>query len=149
MLPILTGATHPVLRAVTVPVPKVTKNLLTLIKNMVETTVDAKGAGIAAPQVGRSERVCIAMIDKKLLPLINPEITWRGTRLETAEEGCLSLPEIWIHVTRPTDIVVKFLDLKGKPRELKLSDFNARVVQHEVDHLEGILITDHKKENIL
>lgn len=149
MLPILTGDKNPVLRAVTVPVPKVTKELLALIDDMTETTIEAKGAGIAAPQIGRSERICIAMIDKKLKPLINPVITWRGTRLETAEEGCLSLPDIWLHVTRPADIVVTFLDTKGKPRELKLSDFNARVVQHEVDHLEGILITDHKKENVL
>lgn len=144
VLPIITGEKTRILRTKTVPVQKITKELQALVKDMEETTVAAKGAGIAAPQVNRSERVCIAMIGRKLVPLINPEITWRSTEKETAEEGCLSLPDIWIQVLRPRDIIVEFLSANGRKRELKLSGFDARVVQHEVDHLEGILITDHR-----
>ena len=148
-LPIVTGEDQKILHVKTKPVPAVTKEILQLLQDMYTTTVVAKGAGIAAPQVGRTERVCIAMIDKKLVALINPVITWRSEEMETAEEGCLSLPDVWLHIRRPRDIIVKYTDVKNKPRELKLTDFNARVVQHEVDHLEGILITDHKKESIL
>ncbi len=149
VLPIVTGERTPILRAKTKPVSKVTKDVVTLIRDMEETTRAAKGAGLAAPQVNRSERVCIAMISKKLVPLVNPEITWRSRERETAEEGCLSLPDIWIQVPRAAEIIIQFLSAAGRQRELKLSGFDARVVQHEVDHLEGILITDHKRENIL
>ncbi len=110
---------------------------------MKETTVAAKGAGIAAPQVNRSERVCICMLNRKLVPLINPEIISKSETLAVAEEGCLSLPDIWLHVPRSVEVLVKFLDAKGHEQELKLKDFDARVVQHEVDHLEGVLIVDY------
>ena len=149
ILPIVTGEKNPILRAKTKHVAKVTKDIVKLIHDMEETTIAAKGAGVGAPQVNRSERICIATIAKKLVPLVNPEIMWRSVEVDTAEEGCLSLPEIWIQVSRPRDIVVAFLSAAGRKRELKLSGFSARVVQHEVDHLEGILITDHRKENIL
>ncbi len=149
ILPIVTGEKTPILRAKTKPVLKVSKDILALIADMEETTVNAKGAGLAAPQVNRSERICLAMIDRKLTPLINPEITWRSKETDSMEEGCLSLPDVWLHVVRSTEIVVQFLGKNGKKRELKLSGFNARVVQHEVDHLDGVLITDHKKENVL
>ena len=149
ILHIVTGEKTPILRTKTKHVAKVTKDIVKLIHDMEETTIAAKGAGIAAPQVNRTERICIALISKKLVPLVNPEITWRSAEMETAEEGCLSLPEVWIQVTRPRDIVVTFLSAAGRKRELKLSGFSARVVQHEVDHLEGVLITDHRKENIL
>ncbi len=149
VLPIVTGKDTPILRRKTEHVPKVTKEIQKLIKDMEETTIANKGAGIAAPQVNRSERICLAMIHKKLTPLINPEITWRSEDMETMEEGCLSLPDLWLHIARPREIIVHFQTGAGRKRELKLSDFNARVVQHEVDHLEGILITDHRRENVL
>ncbi len=145
ILTIVTGKDSAILRAKTKEVQTITKEIKTLVQSMKETTVASNGAGIAAPQVNRTERVCIAMLQKKLTPLINPHILWRSTDTETMEEGCLSLPDLWIQVTRPREIVVKFLSLAGKERELKLSDFDARVVQHEVDHLEGILIVDHMK----
>ncbi len=128
---------------------KITKEIKKLIADMKETVSVAKGAGLAAPQVGRSERLCIAMIDHKLVALINPHITWRSETTAIAEEGCLSLPDLWLNISRPTDIVVHFETEKGAKRELKLSDFNARVVQHEIDHLEGILITDHRAHRIV
>ncbi len=146
ILPIVTGEKSPILRAKTKNVVKITKEMKALINSMEETTIAAKGAGLAAPQVNRSERICIAMIGKKLTPLINPNITWKSQETDTMEEGCLSLPDLWLQVTRPRDIIVKFLSRTGKERELQLMDFDARVVQHEVDHLEGILITDHQRK---
>jgi peptide deformylase len=143
ILTIVTGEKHPSLRRKAVPVKRVNKEILGLIENMIETTVAAKGAGLAAPQVDRTERLCIALIDGKLTPLINPTIIWRSTEKDSHEEGCLSLPNIWLMIERPIEIVVTFLAESGKKRELKLSGFNARVVQHEVDHLEGVLIVDH------
>jgi peptide deformylase len=123
----------------------VTKDILKLISDMEETTFAAKGAGIAAPQVGRSERVCITMLGKKLVALINPHITWKSADLVIAEEGCLSLPDIWLQIPRSREIIVKYLDEKGRPQERCLKDLDARVVQHEVDHLEGVLIVDYPR----
>ena len=144
VLPILTGEDNPVLRAKTKNIAKVTKELETLLKDMLETTIAAKGAGIAAPQVGRTERLCIALIHKELVPLVNPKITWKSDEIVLAEEGCLSLPNVWLQVPRSAEIVVKFKSIDGKDRELKLKDWDARVVQHEVDHLEGTLIVDYR-----
>ncbi len=144
ILPIVTGADSPILRTKTKPVKTVTKEILQLLKDMEETTVHAKGAGIAAPQVNRSERVCIVMLRPSLLtPLINPQILWKSTETDVMEEGCLSLPEVWLNIRRPTSIVLKYQDLAGKTRELKLEGWDARVVQHEVDNLDGVLILDH------
>ena len=125
--------------------PKVTKEILKLIKDLQETVKDADGAGIAAPQVARTERVCLALISGKMIPLINPKITSKSKEQESAEEGCLSLPGIAVIVPRSTEITLKYLDAKGKSQERKLHDFDARVVQHEVDHLEGVLIVDYQK----
>lgn len=104
---------------------------------------EAKGVGLAAPQIGKSIRVCIAMIGKRLTPLINPQITWRSTEKNVDYEGCLSLPEVWLPIPRSNAIDLRYLDARGKPQERRLKDFDARVVQHEVDHLEGILILDY------
>ncbi len=145
LLPIITGQHSPILRAKTKKVPKITKAILQLIKDMEQTTVHAKGAGLAAPQVNRSERICLALLQrKKLTALINPQILWRGSETDVMEEGCLSLPGIWMPVERPTEILLKYTDIAGKAHELKMKGWDARVVQHEVDHLEGILIVDHK-----
>ena len=148
ILKIITGASTPVLRTKTKPVPKITKEMLGLVADMAETMVSAKGAGLAAPQVNRTERICIAMIGKRLTPLINPVITWKSDAIETAEEGCLSLPDIWLMVPRSVAIIVTFLTPDGKKCELKLEHFDARVVQHEVDHLEGKLIVDYAQSKV-
>ena len=143
VLPILIGADHPMLRKKTKPVAKVTKEILKLLKDMQETVKDADGAGIAAPQIGRTERICLALISGKMIPLINPKITAKSKEQETAEEGCLSLPGIAVSIPRSVEITLKYMDAKGKTQERKLRDFDARVVQHEVDHLEGVLIVDY------
>jgi len=142
LLSIVTGANSPVLRKKTTVVSKVTKDLEKLIADMLETVKAVQGMGIAAPQVNRSERICIAKIGEKFEALLNPEITWFGKKTDKLEEGCLSLPDVWVKVTRAAEIVVTFETPKGKKRELKLQGMDARVVQHEVDHLDGILIVD-------
>ena len=144
ILPIVTGVDAAVLRTKTAVVPKVTKEIKQLITNMQDTVAKAQGAGIAGPQVGQSLRLCLALIGKKMVPLINPHITWYSKELCVMEEGCLSLPNVpWRHIERPKSIIVTYTDVKGKNQERKLTGYDARVVQHEVDHLEGILIVDY------
>lgn len=142
-LPILTGADTPILRAKTKKVAKVTKEILKLLKDMEDTTIAADGLGLAAPQVNHAERVCIVRMGNKLTPLINPEITFFSLDKDFAEEGCLSLPNVWLQVPRSISIVVTYLNTKGEPQERMLENMDARVVQHEVDHLEGKLIVDY------
>ncbi len=144
--PIVIGANHPILRAKAKPVPKVTKEIQELMKDMAETCVTADGQGLAAPQVGVSERVIIAVIGDRLVPMVNPEITWRSGEGAIDEEGCLSLPDTYVSVTRDTGIGVRYLDMRGKEQELRLADMDARVVQHEVDHLDGVLIVDYSSK---
>ncbi len=148
-LKIVTGADNPKLRVKTERVPKVTKKILKLIKDMLAAMEEANGVGLAAPQVGETVRVCIALVGGKITPLINPEITWKSKETAIDEEGCLSLPNVWLPIVRSTGITVTYLDEKGKEQERKLQDFDARVVQHEVDHLEGVLIVDYHQSRRL
>lgn len=120
-----------------------TKEIHALLKDMKDTVKDADGAGIAAPQIGRTERICLTLISGKMIPLINPQITWKSKEQDPAEEGCLSLPGIVVLIPRSVEITLQYLDAKGKPQERRLRAFDARVVQHEVDHLEGVLIVDY------
>ena len=145
-LTIVTGSDNPLLRRKTEPVPQITKEVKKLLKNMRETTITADGGGLAAPQIGRTERLCLTLVNGKLIPLINPQITWKNPQTEIAQEGCLSLPGIWLNVPRYTEIIVEYLDEKGAEQKRKLVGWDARVVQHEVDHLDGILITDYRQE---
>ena len=142
VLPILTGADHPLLRTKGKKVPKVTKKIKDLIRNMGETMVAADGVGLAAPQVGESLRICVAPINGKFMALINPEITSKSSETNVDEEGCLSLPKIYLPIERSNKITVTFMDSKGQNQERQLELFEARVVKHEVDHLDGILIVD-------
>lgn len=112
---------------------------------MEDTLKDEGGLGIAANQVGHALRMCLAKFNGKTNTLINVEITWRGEKTDIAEEGCLSLPGIDVKVERPTEITIKYLNEKGEEQERKLSDVDARIVQHEVDHLDNILITDYQQ----
>jgi len=146
VLPIMKGVDHPALRSQTVRVAKVTKKVLKLIRDMTDTMRDAQGVGLAAPQVADTSSVCIAMVHDKLTPLINPEITWKSEETAIDEEGCLSLPNVWLPIPRSVEITVTYLDEKGRAQERRLSAFDARVVQHEVDHLNGVLIVDYLKK---
>lgn len=115
-----------------------------LILNMKETLKKAKGIGLAAPQVGVNKRVIIVNLWKDEYILINPKITYRSRDKEVSEEGCLSVPGIYLNIERSKKVRVKVLDVSGKKIKIKAKGLLARVLQHEIDHLEGILITDRK-----
>lgn len=122
-----------------------TKAVLQLIRDMEETMKRAEGVGLAAPQVGQSLRVCIALLSGKTTAFINPRITWRSSEEHTAEEGCLSLPDTWVLVPRARAIAVRFQNKKGKEEERRLEELPARILQHEIDHLDGVLITAYQE----
>jgi peptide deformylase len=145
-LKIQTGTDNPILRTVSKPVEAITKKTIKLIKDMEEAMEKEKGVGIAAPQVGENVRIFIALLDQKhRVAMINPEFLNHNEILASAEEGCLSLPGEWGQVERYTEVTIRFLDPKGRENTLKLKGFNARVVQHEMDHIDGILFVDHVK----
>ena len=124
-------------------VPKVDDSIRRLAKDMRETMLAAPGVGLAAPQVGRPLRViiCQESEEDEILTLINPQIT-RASGSEVADEGCLSLPGWTGPVERSTKIQVKALDERGRRRTLAVEGFLARIIQHEVDHLDGIMFTE-------
>ncbi len=141
---------HPVLREVAReldPTEVRTPAFQKFIDDMVETMVEYEGIGLAAPQVHEGVRLFVAGIEGtgdnlKIVPFINPVITPTTEELMTDWEGCLSIPDIRGKVPRPKDVVIRALDRRGKPFELTLKGYPARVVQHETDHLNGILFFD-------
>ncbi|MBX6332896.1 MAG: peptide deformylase [Gemmatimonadaceae bacterium] len=133
----------PILRQETRPVEVVTDEIRRLIDDMFATMYAAKGIGLAAPQVGRSERLTVIDVgDDRQLVLINPEIVLAEGK-QRAEEGCLSIPDIYGEVERAARVVVRALDRDGKPFELEGTELLARCIQHEVDHLHGRLFIDY------
>ena len=147
ILPIIT-APDPRLKKVCKPVEGVDDALRVLMDDMLETMYNAPGIGLAAPQVGRLVRllvVDVAREGEKPQPhfLANPELTWVSDHDNTHEEGCLSLPEEYAEVVRPAEIKVRYLDRDGKEAELAADGLLATCIQHEMDHLDGILFVDH------
>lgn len=132
----------PILRERTSPVTEVTESLRSLAADMFQTMYAAEGIGLAAPQVGRSARVFVMDVDENPMVMINPEIIERDGS-DRAEEGCLSIPEIFGDVDRATRIVARALDVDGTQFEIELTDLAARCVQHELDHLDGKLFIDY------
>ena len=132
----------PVLRKVASPVIRVNDATLHLIKSMSKIMYSLKGIGLAAPQVGALERVIIADIGEGLISMINPEIL-TGFGEDFLDEGCLSLPETVVNVKRKQSVFVRYKDKNEKEKETELQGLTARVIQHEVDHLNGVLIIDH------
>ncbi len=130
-----------VLREIAREVPKITSNIVKLLINMRDTMYANKGVGLAAPQVGVSKRIIVVDAGDGLIELINPVIC-EASGEETDSEGCLSVPELMGDVSRPAKVVVKGLDRNGRELEINAAGFLARVLQHEIDHLEGILFTD-------
>jgi peptide deformylase len=121
-----------------------------LVDDMIETMHEYLGIGLAGPQVHEDVRLFVAGIEDdagelRVVPFINPEITPTGTVVEEDWEGCLSIPDLRGMVPRARDIVVRCLDRRGKPMELALRGFPARVVQHETDHLDGVLFLDRMR----
>lgn len=139
---------EPVLRKETEKVTAFDDNLSQLVADMGETMYDAPGIGLAAPQIGQSLKLIVVDTtkqsdgEKEFMAMVNPEIIDReGKQID--EEGCLSVPELTANVNRYKKITVSFQDLDGKPQELTTEDRFAVVLQHEIDHLNGILFLDH------
>ena len=135
----------PVLRRKAEPLPAVDEDIRRLIKDMFETMYEADGVGLAAPQVGVSQRVIVIdphEQDVKPFGLVNPVIVQSADDVERGEEGCLSIPGLKDIVERPAAVVVEALDADGKPVRIEAEGLLARVLQHEVDHLDGVLFID-------
>jgi peptide deformylase len=134
----------PVLKTRARPVARVDDALRDQIQRMGELMVDALGVGLAATQVGVVNRVLVYRVHQQapFAALINPEIEWAGRDAETMEEGCLSLPAVHVDVERAVNIRVHALDKDGEPITIEASGLEARVIQHEIDHLDGVLILD-------
>jgi peptide deformylase len=129
-------------------VKAVDKTLRALINDMFETMYAAPGIGLAAIQIGAPQRVVIMDLAKKDEPkqpqvFINPEVTWASDEKATYEEGCLSIPEYYEEVERPKSVKVKYLDLDLKPQEIEADGLLSTCLQHEIDHINGVLFIDH------
>ena len=136
------------LRLKSEPVKAVDKTLRTLVDDMFETMYAAPGIGLAAIQIGAPRRVVTMDLAKKDEPkqplvFINPEVTWASDEKATYEEGCLSIPEYYEEVERPKAVKVKYLDLDLKPQEMEADGLLATCLQHEIDHINGVLFIDH------
>lgn len=143
MLKIETGQTNPILRKKSQPIGKIDEEILKLAQDMIETMEQNNGIGLSACQVGKNIKLFIIPREmSKHWVFINPEIIKISKKTETMKEGCLSLPGLFIPVERAESIKVKALDENSKEFKLKAKDFLARVIQHEIDHLNGILIVD-------
>ncbi|MEX1148091.1 MAG: peptide deformylase [Sphingomonadales bacterium] len=149
ILPIIT-APDPRLKVVSEPVAAVDDDLRHLIDDMLETMYDAPGIGLAAVQVGVPKRVLVIDIGddddrdtRNSMVFVNPEIVTASDDYTIYNEGCLSVPDYYAEVERPAEVTVRYLDRGGRAQELHATDLLATCIQHEMDHLEGILFVDH------
>ena len=147
ILPIIT-APDPRLKRISSPVTAVDAETRRLMDDMLETMYNAPGVGLAAPQVGVLKRVIVvdaSREEEERAPfcLANPELEWVSDHDATYEEGCLSLPENFADVSRPAEIRLRYLDRDNQERELTATGLLSTCIQHEMDHLEGILFVDH------
>jgi len=138
---------HPILKTRAQPVEGIDAGVRRLIDDMFETMYQAPGIGLAAPQVGVGKRLVVIDVaegeERRPTTLVNPEILWRSDELTTAEEGCLSLPSQFAEVTRPAAVRVRYRDADWAEHEVEADGLLARCLQHEIDHLDGILFVDH------
>jgi len=136
------------LRLVSEPAKKIDPELRLLVDDMFDTMYEAPGIGLAAIQIGVPRRVIVMDLAKKDEPkeprvIINPQLLWRSEERRIYEEGCLSIPEFYEEVERPAQVRVKYLDVTGAEQELEASGLLATCLQHEIDHLDGVLFIDH------
>lgn len=136
---------HPLLRKKCQPVEKVNKEIKEIIKKMKETLLNHEGVGLAANQIGYPLRIIICYWEDKFYVFINPEITKFSKNNVLMEEGCLSLKGVYGKVLRPEKITLKAVDINGKKIKKKFCGILARIIQHEVDHLNGVLFIDKAK----
>ena len=139
----------PVLKSRAADVDRFDDALLQQIDRMAQLMGDALGVGLAAPQIGISQRLLVYRVgyDAPVIVLANPEIEWRSDDAESAEEGCLSIPGVTVDVERPVHVRVRGRDEHGDLRMVEASGLEARVIQHEVDHLDGVLILDRTSKD--
>ena len=147
LLPILLHP-DPRLKKACEPVLDVNLKIQKLANSMIETMYDAPGVGLAAPQVASMVRLFVmdctdSEVEDQPLVLINPQITWISEDLNVHSEGCLSLPELFDDVERPSQVRMSFLDIQGKVHEQQFDGLWATCAQHELDHLNGVLFIDH------
>lgn len=147
LLPIIT-APDPRLKIKARSVAAIDAKVRRLMDDMLETMYRSIGIGLAAPQVGQASRVIVVDVAREgekpqPLKLANPEILWRSPELATFSEGCLSLPEHYADVTRPAEIRLRFLDEQNEIREMHAKGLLATCLQHEIEHLDGVLFVDH------
>lgn len=138
----------PVLRQVSRPIERVDSALRSLSDDMLETMYDAPGIGLAAIQVGEPIRMLVVDLAKENEPkapriFVNPEIVARSQERSVYEEGCLSIPDYYAEVERPASVTVRHLDLEGGQYEIEADGLLATCLQHEIDHLDGVLFIDH------
>ncbi|MGH6660636.1 MAG: peptide deformylase [Rhodospirillales bacterium] len=141
-------APDPRLKITAKPVKKVDASVRKLMDDLLETMHSARGIGLAAPQVGDKRRVIVVDVANEDEPpnpirMANPELLWTSDEERIHEEGCLSLPEQYAEVVRPDRIRVRYLDYRSKIRELETDGVLATCIQHEMDHLDGVLFVDH------
>ena len=158
LLPIVTLPDEKTLRQVSTPVGAIDSAVKKLWDDMLETMYRAPGIGLAAIQVGVPQRLLVIDLAKDGEPrdplfVANPEITWSSPAQSDYEEGCLSIPDYYEMVTRPAEIKLRYLDRQGEPGELHATGLLATCLQHEIDHLNGVLFIDHisrlKRERVI
>jgi len=134
----------PVLKSSATPVDRFDESLRSQVQRMAGIMNDALGVGLAAPQLGISQRLLVYRVgpDAPVITLANPEIEWASKDKEPLDEGCLSIPGVTVDVDRPVHVRVRAQDEEGQPRVVEASGLEARVIQHEMDHLDGVLILD-------
>jgi peptide deformylase len=139
----------PVLRSAASPVTEFDDDLVADADRMVGLMRDAIGVGLAATQLGTLRRMLVFQVGSEAEPtvLVNPEIEWRSEDAATAEEGCLSLPGVIVDVERPLHVRTRGVDVNGEPFSIEASGLEARVIQHEVDHLDGVLMIDRTERD--
>ncbi|MDD5396775.1 MAG: peptide deformylase [Candidatus Moranbacteria bacterium] len=139
---------NPLLRVKTVKIKDpLNQDVQELVSNMVETMYAGNGVGLAATQVGSDLRLCVIDAEGTLYVLINPQITAKSKTKVISEEGCLSFPGQYFPISRHKEVQVRYVDENGQPAKLKGRDLLARAIQHELDHLDGILIIDRIKKS--
>src|SRR5438552_14240103 len=138
----------PMLRQVSEPVSKVTDETRRIMDDMLDTMYDAPGIGLAAIQIGIPQRLMVVDLakegeEKQPIFFVNPEITWASEEQSDYEEGCLSIPEFFDMVSRPKEVKISFLNRAGEAQEMHCSGILATCVQHEIDHLNDVLLSDY------
>lgn len=149
LLPIII-VPDPILKEIAQPIENITEAVKQQAADMIETMYDAPGIGLAANQVGKLNRLFVMDVNyrkndnsRDAIVLINPEIIWRSEEMSVMEEGCLSIPQQYAEVERPKTVRVKYLDLNGQFQEMEGSDLTSHCIQHELDHLNGVLFVDY------